>query len=130
VIVVDASVLADLVRPSPDASALADALFASGAPVHAPHLLDVEVAHVLRRFTRRGELSASRGGLAMQFLAVLPVTRHDAVSLLPRSWALRDRVSAYDAAYVALAEVLDATLVTRDRRLAAAVHGIIPLRVL
>lgn len=119
-IVVDASVVVDLLAPSADASRLLDATFETGMAVHAPHLLDVEVAQVLRRWTLRGELSTHRGADALRVLGVLPLTRHAATPLLPRIWGLRDRLTAYDANYVALAEGLDATLVTRDRRLARA----------
>ncbi len=88
--------------------------------LHAPHLLDVEVAQVFRRFALRGMLGEARGLEALRLLAALPLSRHDHAQLLPRIWALRANITAYDAAYVALAELLGATLLTRDRRLAAA----------
>ena len=86
----------------------------------APHLLDLEVGQVLRRLAREGAVSAQRGEEAIQDLLDLRVTRYPHFVLLPRIWQLRDNLSAYDAAYVALAEELDATLLTRDARLVSA----------
>lgn len=80
----------------------------------------VEVANVVRRYAARGEISGERGPEALDDLADFPMHRHPHVSLLHRIWGLRHNLSAYDASYVALAEALDAPLVTRDRRLAAA----------
>ena len=90
-----------------------------GEALHAPHLLDVEVAQVLRRFALRGVMGAVRGREALRLLAMFPLTRHEHSSWLPRIWALRANLTAYDATYIALAEVLEATLLTRDRRLGA-----------
>jgi predicted nucleic acid-binding protein len=86
--------------------------------LHAPHLLDLEVAQVLRRYERGGVLSARRGAEALEDLAAMRIERYPHDILLPRIWSLRGNASAYDAAYLALAEALDATLVTTDRRLA------------
>ena len=86
--------------------------------LHAPHLLDLEVARVLRRYVSRGELTESRGREALDVLSVFPLTRYSHEPLLSRIWSLRERLTAYDAAYVALAEALGDTLLTRDRRLA------------
>lgn len=119
-IVVDASVVVDLLLRGPDADALASRLLDQGEDLHAPHLLDVEVAQVFRRFALQGMLSDQRGGEALRLLAAFPLTRHDHTSLLARIWALRPNLTAYDAAYVSLAELLGATLLTRDRRLGAA----------
>jgi predicted nucleic acid-binding protein len=85
--------------------------------MHAPHLLDVEVAQVLRRFVASGALAAPRAAEALTDLADLPLTRYSHEILLPRIWSLRANLTAYDAAYVALAEALDATLLTADLRL-------------
>lgn len=120
-IVVDASVAVEVLLRGPDSAALVSRLLDSGEALHAPHLLDVEVAQVLRRFARRGTLSDRRGAEALRLLADFPLTRHHHTPLLPRMWVLRDNITAYDAAYVALAELLSATLLTRDRRLEAAV---------
>lgn len=88
--------------------------------LHAPHLADAEVLHVLRRYVGRGVLSAAAGARAVRALAIVPLRRYSHEPLLERAWALRDNVTAYDALYVALAERLGATLLTRDARLAAA----------
>jgi predicted nucleic acid-binding protein len=97
-----------------------DRLFAPGRTLHAPHVLDVEVAQVIRRYAANGEISGERGRLALADLADLPLRRYPHDFLLPRMWDLRNNLTAYDAAYVALAEALDAPLLTRDRRLAVA----------
>lgn len=119
-IVTDASVVLELLLRTPTADALEARLFDAGETLHAPHLLDVEVAQVLRRYASRGEISAARGRLSLGLLARLPVARYAHEPLLARMWALRENLTAYDAAYVALAEALGATLLTRDERLASA----------
>jgi predicted nucleic acid-binding protein len=80
----------------------------------------VEVAQVLRRYARSGELSPERGKEALADLADLPLHRYSHEPLLPRVWELRDNLTAYDAVYLALAEALLAPLVTCDSKLAAA----------
>jgi predicted nucleic acid-binding protein len=85
--------------------------------LHAPHLLDLEVAQVLRRLERNGVITVSRAEEAMQDLSDLRINRYPHHSLLPRIWELRQNLSAYDAAYVALAEVLDAAMLTRHARI-------------
>lgn len=85
-----------------------------------PHLLDVEVLNVLRRQTLRGILAEERGATALQDLENIKMTRYPHAPLLGRIWDLREGVTAYDAAYIALAEALGAPLVTRDARLAQA----------
>ena len=117
-IVVDASVILELLLRTPAADALEARLFDAGETLHAPHLLDVEVAQTLRRYAARGEISGHRGRVALGLLIGFPITRYPHEPLLARMWALRANVTAYDAAYVALAEALGATLVTRDERLA------------
>ena len=92
-------------------------LFARGQTLHAPHLLDLEVAQVLRRFCARGELTVTRAGEALADLLDFPLTRYPHDLFLERIWQLRENLTVYDAAYVALAEALSATLVTRDVRL-------------
>jgi predicted nucleic acid-binding protein len=83
------------------------------------HVLDVEVAQVVRRYAANGEFDAERGRTALADLADLPLHRYPHDFLLPRVWDLRNNLTAHDAIYVALAEVLDATPLTRDKRLAA-----------
>lgn len=85
----------------------------------APHLLDVEVAQVFRRQVISGALNVLRAEVALDDLRELPVHRYEHDVFLPRIWALRHNMTAYDAAYVALAEALRATLLTGDRRLAS-----------
>jgi len=120
VIVVDASVLLETLLRTSAAKAVEDRLFAPGQTLHAPHLLDVEVAQVIRRYAANGEIDGARGRLALGDLADFPLRRYPHDVLLPRIWDLRNNLTAYDAAYVALAEALDAPLLTRDRRLATA----------
>jgi predicted nucleic acid-binding protein len=119
-IVLDASALVELLLRGPAAEAIAQRLRAPRLTLHAPHLIDVEVAQAIRRYALRSDITAERGALALDRLGELRLTRHAHHSLLPRIWALRNTVTAYDAAYVALAEALAAPLLTRDRRLAAA----------
>jgi len=120
VIVVDASVALEVLLVTPAGSRAAGRLFAAGETLHAPHLLDIEVAQVLRRYSRSGDLEAARGLEAVEDLADLPLTRYPHDLFLPRIWELRHNVTAYDAVYVALAEALGAPLLTRDRALASA----------
>jgi predicted nucleic acid-binding protein len=120
VIVVDASALLEALLRTSAAKAVEDRLFAARQTLHAPHLLDVEVAQVIRRYAANGEIDAERGRMALADLADFPLRRYPHDFLLPRIWDLRNNLTAYDAAYVALAEVLNAPLVTRDRRLATA----------
>jgi predicted nucleic acid-binding protein len=120
VIVVDASAVLEALLRTPAAKAVEKRLFERSQTLHAPHLLDVEVAQVVRRYSANGEIDTERGRMALDDLADLPLRRYPHDFLLPRVWELRHNLTAYDAMYVALAEVLDAPLLTRDRRLAAA----------
>jgi predicted nucleic acid-binding protein len=95
-------------------------IYAHGESLHAPYLLDLEVAQVLRRVVRESAVSVQRADQAIQDLLSLRVTRYPQFVFLPHIWRLRHNLSAYDAAYVALTETLGATLITRDARLAAA----------
>ncbi len=90
--------------------------------MHAPHLIDVEVAQVLRRYATMGEIDDQRGTEALADLADFPIRRYPHDFLLTRVWTLRNNFTAYDAVYVALAEALNAQFLTRDQRLAAAVR--------
>ena len=119
--VVDASVVLELVLGTEAGVMILDRYFDGREALHAPCLLDVEVAQVLRRYVARGDVSDERGREAIDLLVNLPIRRHDHGALLERTWELRGNLTAYDAVYVALAEGLRATLVTRDRRLAGAV---------
>lgn len=88
-----------------------------GGPPAAPHLLDSEVAHVLRKHVLGGRLAEGRAAEALADLDALPLDRYQGRPLLPRIWELRHNLSGYDATYVALAEALDAPLITSERRL-------------
>jgi predicted nucleic acid-binding protein len=87
---------------------------------HVPHLAIIETVSVLRGLVRASKLTESRGEGALQDLVQLPVVRHPHEPLLDRVWQLRGNLTAYDATYVALAETLNATLLTCDARLARA----------
>ena len=119
-IVIDASALLEVLLRTQGARAIEARIFAPGETLHAPHLLDIEVAQVIRRFAGRGEITDSRGREALDDLANLTIRRYPHQLLLPRIWALRANFTAYDGAYVALAEALDAPLLTCDQRLATA----------
>lgn len=119
-IVADASVLLELLVRTPYAETAEKQLFAPRETLHAPYLLDLEIAQVLRRYAVTGAVPPERGALALADLADFPLRRYPHDLLLPRVWDLRASPTAYDAAYVALAEALDARLLTRNGRLARA----------
>jgi predicted nucleic acid-binding protein len=120
VIVLDASAAVDWLLQSPVAHRIESRIFSRIESLHAPELMDLEVAQVLRRLVREGTLTASRAEGAIEDLMDLRITRYPHLLLLPRIWQLRHNLSAYDAAYVVLAEKLGATLLTRDAKLASA----------
>lgn len=118
-LVVDASCLAEVLVAGEAAEPVRQRLEAD--PDHvAPHVLDVEVFGVVRREFLRGTLDRTAATQAIDELAAWPGERYAHRFLLPRAWELRTTVRGWDAMYVALAEVMDATLVTLDARLAAA----------
>ena len=120
-IVVDASaVVAVLLDPGPGAERIRRRIEGPGESLHVPHLMDLEVLHALRRQALRGTLSPRRGTEALEDLVNIMFIRYPHTSLVERVWALRHNLTANDAAYVALAEALDAPLVTMDARLAQA----------
>jgi predicted nucleic acid-binding protein len=119
VIVVDASVLATaLGDDGPDGDHARARL--RGERLSAPELVDLEVTSVLRRQLHNGAADLRRAALALADLAALPLRRAPHRPLLARCWELRDNLTVYDASYVALAEALEVTLLTGDRRLARA----------
>ncbi|GIW42341.1 MAG: ribonuclease VapC [Candidatus Binatia bacterium] len=122
-IVLDASAVVELLLNTAVGAAVARRI--RGRPTLAsPHLIDVEVAQAVRRLVRLRQIEPWRGAVAIQHLVEFDLVRFDHVELLPRIWALRASLSAYDAAYLTLAEVLDAPLLTCDGRLARAARGI------
>ncbi len=121
-IVVDASAILEVLLNTPTGSKVAALLSTPGETLHAPHLLDIEVAQVLRRYVLNGDLDINRGNQALGDFVLLPIERYPHGELLERIWQLRDSLTAYDAAYVVLAEALEARLVTCDARLSRA-HG-------
>ena len=118
--VVDASAVLEVLLRTPAAQAIEKRLFEDEHALSAPHLIDVEVAQVLRRYAAAGQITPDRGRIALADFKDFPIHRYPHGILLPRIWELRHNLTAYDAAYVALAEALAAPLLTRDEKLAAA----------
>jgi len=120
VIVLDASAVVDWLLQTSAGRHIEHRIYSAGESLHAPHLLDLEVAQVLRRLVREGTVPANRADEAVRDLLDLRITRYPHFMLLPRVWQLRHNFSAYDAAYIGLAQKLGVPLITRDTRLAAA----------
>lgn len=119
-IVLDASAALDWLLQTPVGLKIERRIYARSQGVHAPQLLDLEIAQVLRKFVRNGTISALRAESALEDLIDARIVRHPHTAFLPRVWQLRHNLTCYDAVYVALAELLDAPLLTRDRKLSAA----------
>lgn len=128
-IVLDASAALDWILRTPSGIQIDRRIFSAAETVHAPHLLDLEVAQVLRRFVREASLSVLRAETALRDLMDARILRYPHWELLPRIWQLRNNLTAYDAVYVALAELLNATLITRDRKLPAAPGHKVPIEI-
>ena len=118
-IVVDTSAVISVLAGQPRVARLVDRVINDG-DLHAPHLIDVEFQHALRRLAVAGAINDDRAADARMDFANLTIVRYPHVSLADRMWELRHNVTAYDAAFLALAEALGAPLVTCDARLARA----------
>ena len=119
-IVLDASAASDWLLQTPAGRRIEDRLYSQSESLHAPHLVDIEVTQVLRRLVRERTLVANRADDAIRDFLDLWITRYPHFALLPRIWELRHSLSVYDAAYVALAELLEVPLLTRDKKMASA----------
>ncbi len=119
-IVVDASILANALGDAGADGATARNRLANAGPLASPDLIDVETVAVLRKRWIAGDLNDQRFSDAIEDLEDLDLTRYPMLPLMRRAFELRANVTAYDATYVALAERLDCTLLTADRRLATA----------
>jgi predicted nucleic acid-binding protein len=118
IVVIDSSVVSHWLLTTRTPTLALVQQFAGEESLAAPHLLDAEVGHVIRRHALTGMVSTRRALIALEDYLALPIDRYPHTHLLPRAFELRDNATMYDAIYLALAEVLKATLLTRDRRLA------------
>ena len=118
--VLDASVVVELVLGTRIGARIRERLHDPRISLHGPELLDLEVLNVLRRYVRAGTVAADRAEAAVRRLDELDLQRHRHGPMLPRIWSWRAKLTAYDAAYVALAEVVDCPLLTTDARLSKA----------
>jgi predicted nucleic acid-binding protein len=121
--VVDASAIVELLLRTPKGQLLEGRLLAPGRSLNAPHLIDVEVAQVMRRYVRLGDIDEVRARANLELLAALPMQRYAHGFLVKRAWELRDNFTIYDAVYVALAEALRLPLVTCDGKLSRGSHS-------
>jgi len=121
-IVIDASAALELLLQTQKGMAVGHLALTTHERMHAPHLIDIEVTQTLRRLTLGKNLTVKRAEEALVDFSMLAVERHEHRSLMNRVWELREGLTAYDAVYVALAEALDAPLLTCDARLSRA-HG-------
>lgn len=121
-IVIDASALLELLLATGRAERIGARTLAPDERLHAPHVLDIEMAQALRRMVQLKDITPARANEALDDFGALVVERHSHRELLPRIWQLRESLTAYDGAYVALAEALDAPLLTCDTKLGRS-HG-------
>ena len=119
-IVIDSSAVLEVLLRSQTGLEVEKRIFSPRESLFAPHLLDLEVVQVLRRYCTSGEIDSERGKEAIEDLNDIPINRYPHDIFLHRVWELRHNMTAYDAAYVALAETLAAPLLTRDAHLASA----------
>ena len=119
-IILDASALVELILDTPTGQAVAARIADPAEGLHVPHLADIEVVQALRRYVRERDIDAEAAALALDDLRALDLQRHAHEPLLERVWELRENLTAYDAVYVALTEVLDGVLLTCDGPLSRA----------
>jgi len=117
--VLDASAILEVLLKSPAGTAIHQRIFSPQETLHVPHLADLEVTQVVRRYLLRNVLDNVRASQALDDYQDLPLIRYPHSPFLKRVWELRHNLSAYDAIYIALAEALDAPLLTCDRALAS-----------
>ncbi|MBI1239008.1 MAG: PIN domain-containing protein [Alphaproteobacteria bacterium] len=113
-IVIDASLALDIAVVTADGARVRETLSAAGQALAAPEVIELEILQALRRLVRQKTITSSRARTALGLFAALEIERYSHVPLRPRIWALRENLTAYDAAYFALAELIDAPLWTRD----------------
>jgi len=118
-IVLDASVILEILFNTPRSVAARAAIFAHRETLHVPHLTDLEVLQALRRYLSSKTIDQARALQALEDYMDLPLTRYPHSLFVPRIWELRHNLTAYDAAYIALAEALSAPLLTCDQALAS-----------
>jgi predicted nucleic acid-binding protein len=122
-IVIDASAVVEMLLGSAKGWKVEQRVLGSGESLHAPHLLDLEVTQVMRRYLQAKALTPSRAQMAFDDFRALKYRRYPHDVLLKRIWSLRDNFTAYDAAYLALAEEIGATVVTCDGKMAGSGHN-------
>ncbi len=127
--VLDASAVVELVLGTPAGAQIGRRLADPAISLHSPEVVDLEVLNVIRRYVQANRMAPDRATAAVQSFSELDLQRHSHGPMLERTWGRRSNLSAYDAAYVALAEILDGPLLTTDRRLARAPNLPIPVEV-
>jgi predicted nucleic acid-binding protein len=118
-VVIDASAVAELLLETPEADRIRQRINAIGSTLHAPHLLDVEIAQILHRYVSTGELNPKQRDDALRRLGALEIVRHTSTASVLRLLELQEQMDVYDATYLALAESLSVPLLTRQERLAS-----------
>ncbi|MDZ7629069.1 MAG: type II toxin-antitoxin system VapC family toxin [Parvularculaceae bacterium] len=113
-IVIDASLAIEIVLATPDGDVLSGRIIDGAHALAAPEIIELEVLQTLRRLRRMGLIDDATADRALLNVGELAIERFSHLPLRSRIWALRDKLTAYDAAYFALAEILDTPLWTRD----------------